>query len=117
MVSTKTIDRGLALVTLVIGEDYKREFYKYSWHSFIDYCDKYEIDLKMLIESLDKSKRAECRSPAWQKLLILSQEWLASYKQIVWVDSDIVIHPEAPNIFANVSVNEFGCLTSMRFRH
>jgi hypothetical protein len=64
-----------AIVTLLVGESYEtnwRTFCKPQWES---YANKYGYDLIALNRPLDASARAQNRSPAWQKCLILSQEF------------------------------------------
>ncbi|MDC3009942.1 hypothetical protein OAZ06_03155 [Synechococcus sp. AH-736-G20] len=66
------------------------------------YCDKYGYDLIVINEHLDNSQRSKERSPAWQKLLILSQEWSSSYDQIVWIDTDVFINPKNSSCIASL---------------
>ena len=81
-----------AIVTLTIGKKYEIQFNTYCKNNWEKYCEKFNYDLIVINTSLDESKRSRERSPAWQKLLILSQEWSKNYDQIVWIDSDIVIN-------------------------
>ena len=74
-------------------------------HEWTIYAEKYNFDLIVLKQSLDDSDRARLRSPAWQKLLILSQSWSNQYDQIVWLDSDIIINNKnAPDISENLPI-------------
>jgi len=57
-----------------------------------NYCAKFGYDLIVIKKQLDLSDRSRRRSPAWQKLLICSQEWSKNYDQIVWLDTDILIN-------------------------
>ena len=86
------MSKKIALVTMVFGESYKKNFYRYSYDGFLIYCKKYNYDLVVIEDLLDKSELALSRSPAWQKLLILNQDWSQKYEQIIWIDSDIVIN-------------------------
>jgi hypothetical protein len=81
-----------AIVTLAIGDKYQKIFEAYCRKSWEIYSNKFDYDLIVIKESLDKSERASKRSPAWQKLLILSQEWSSEYNRIVWIDLDVVIN-------------------------
>ena len=81
-----------AIVTLTIGGKYENLFNTYCKNNWEKYCEKFDYDLIVINQNLDDSKRSRERSPAWQKLLILSQEWANNYDQIVWVDSDVVIN-------------------------
>lgn len=87
-----------AIVTIVFGEKYKRIFNKISLGGFIDYGERHNIDIVIVECYLDDSDFAKSRSIAWQKCLILNQEWSKQYKQITWIDADIVINSSAPNI-------------------
>lgn len=98
-----------AIVTLVVGDKYKRLFNRYSHESFINYAEKINADLIVIDEQLDSSSISSKRSIAWQKLLILSQEWSDRYEQILWVDSDVVINNEnTDNIFNTTPVEKVG---------
>ena len=104
------------LVTLTIGDKYQRSFEQYLRPSWELYCEKYLIDLVVLDQPLDDSPRASKRSPAWQKLLILSQDWSFQYEQIAWVDSDIAINAHrAPDLFSFVAPHEIGLVEDFAF--
>ena len=81
-----------AIVTLTIGKRYEDMFSRYCMDSWISYCKKYGYDLIAISHPLDNSERAQKRSPAWQKLLILSQDWSSRYERLVWMDTDIIIN-------------------------
>ncbi|WP_395670347.1 hypothetical protein [Phenylobacterium sp.] len=89
-----------AIVSVVIGEEYKAIWSTMSQASWQAYCARHGYDLIIVTEPLDTSGRAAGRSPAWQKLLVLNEPWSALYDRIVWIDADIVISPTAPDIVA-----------------
>jgi len=100
-----------AIVTLTIGEKYQKMFDIYCRKNWQEYCDKYNFDLIAISHPLDESQRSRERSPAWQKLLILSQDWSASYDQIVWIDTDILINSkQSPDISLQVPVEKLGAV-------
>nr|QQZ51820.1 hypothetical protein JKL49_13545 [Phenylobacterium glaciei] len=66
------------------------------------YADRHGFDLIGIAHRPDMSPRGQARSPAWQKLLVLDQPWSAAYDRIVWIDADIVIAGDAPNILREV---------------
>ena len=112
-----------ALVTICIGDEYWslwRDLCQTDWRA---YCDKVKLDLIVVKQHLDLSDRAKRRSPAWQKLLLLSQPWADDYERIVWLDSDIVILPSAPDIIATapdpalIGIVESGAQLSEAERH
>jgi hypothetical protein len=64
---------------------------------------------------IDASPHGTSRSPAWQKLLILSQDFAPKYERIIWVDSDIVINPDAPLITEGVPPEKVGAVDEFAF--
>lgn len=100
-----------AIVTLAVGDRYLKMFEKYCRKNWQIYADKFGYDLIIITEPLDNSERAKLRSPSWQKLLILSQDWSNKYKQIVWIDSDIIINNyNAYDICFGVPVEKIGAV-------
>lgn len=81
-----------AIVTLIIGEPFEKMFNELCRENWEVYCNKFGYTLITINTPLDTSERAKLRSPSWQKLLILKQEWARNYDRIVWVDSDILIN-------------------------
>ena len=90
--------RRAAIVTIVIGADYEETWARLCQDCWRDYARKFDFDLIVIAGPLDTSPRAAARSPAWQKLLILNQPWAQRYERIIWLDSDIIIAPDAQNI-------------------
>lgn len=102
-----------ALVTFTIGDRYVKgyELFKPSHER---YCKKHGIDLIQLMEPLVPDLTgAKFIIP--QKLLICSQEWSAKYDKIAWVDSDIYISADAPNIFDGVEEGKIGMVSDDPF--
>ncbi|MFD2515635.1 hypothetical protein ACFSRY_17305 [Pontibacter locisalis] len=100
-----------AVVTLAIGEKYERMFEDYCKDNWQQYCDRFGYELIVITEPLDSSARANLRSPAWQKLLILSQDWSAEYDRVVWIDTDIVINNAyASDICEGVPIDKVGAV-------
>ena len=84
--------KDAAIVVVAIGADILAY-----WKTFCEvqcraYAAKCGYDLIVITEPLDNSPRAAGRSPAWQKCLVLSQEFSNNYRRIISLDSDIVIH-------------------------
>lgn len=92
--------RKTAIVTLIIGDHYISTWWRLSRISWVRYAAAFDYDMIVIACPLDTSSRAQARSPAWQKLLILSQPWSERYERIVWIDSDIIIGPLAQDIVA-----------------
>lgn len=100
-----------ALVTLAIGEKFERLFDEYCRPNWQQYCNLFGFELIVITSALDNSEFASRRSPAWQKLLILSQSWSSEYDKIVWVDSDVIINCEyASDITQDVPIDKVGCV-------
>lgn len=100
-----------AIVTLCIGEPYLQTWKNLCRNNWQQYADKHGYDIVCITETLDTSARAEGRSPAWQKCLVLSQDFSDQYERIVWLDSDILInHKSAPCIAAGVPPEKVGAV-------
>lgn len=66
------------IVTIAIGEKYVVSWKKYCQPNWQAYAHKYGYDLICLERPLDLSSRANLRSPAWQKCLVLGQGFARS---------------------------------------
>jgi len=100
-----------ALVTMVVGDDYVSRFERYCRQNWTAYALRYGYDLIVLTAPLDLSPRAQARPVYWQKNLVLEHEAIAKYRQIAWIDSDIVINaPAAPPIFEGVPEDRIGAV-------
>lgn len=100
-----------AMVTLVIGDRYSRNFKRFCYDNWQEYAQKHGYDLVVFDKPLDMSARAKKRSPSWQKCLILSQPSVRKYRQIAWIDSDILINSaSAPCICEQVSTDKVGAV-------
>lgn len=105
-----------ALVTIVVGEKYTSLWEKHARPSWLSYCEKYDYDLVVISEMIDKSERANGRSVSWQKCLILGHEKVRHYDVVVWMDSDIVINDLlAPDIVQKVPQGKVGCVDTYSF--
>jgi hypothetical protein len=100
-----------AIVTLAIGKPYEDMFNKICRPSWTEYAERFNFDLLVIKDPLDITERAIKRSPAWQKLLILSQAWSSQYDQIVWIDTDVMINNKwAADITENVPLEMVGAV-------
>jgi hypothetical protein len=86
----------VAIVTFLIGEVYERTWSRMCAPNWAAYAQRIGADIVVLKHRIDA--RDVSRSPAWQKLLILDLPWAKRYERIIWLDSDIVINDEAPDI-------------------
>ena len=100
-----------AIVTLAIGQRFINMWQDLCKANWQNYADKHGYDLICIDKPLDNSERAKQRSPAWQKCLILSQDFAQSYERIVWVDLDILINASnAPCIVEGVPKDKVGAV-------
>jgi hypothetical protein len=106
-------ESDVAMVTLAIGEPYLSHWKKYSAAGWQEYAPKSGYDLIVLTEALDHATLAMARSPAWQKCLVLSQDFAAKYRQVILLDCDIAINTlTAPRITDQVPVERVGGVLS-----
>lgn len=99
-----------ALVTLTLGRPYQTMWSRIAAPSWRRYAERHGYDVIAIDGPPDTSPRAGARSPAWQKCLILGAAGPAQYDRVVWVDADIVVHPEAPPIAAAVPHRTIGAV-------
>jgi hypothetical protein len=99
-----------AIVTIALGKRFSRMVDKICRKNWELYAAKYGYDLIIIDESLDNSEIGRSRCAAWQKCLILSQEWSKKYERIVWFDTDIIINPNAPDISEGIPEDKIGAV-------
>jgi len=99
-----------AIVTLNVGRRFSGNFKQYFMPGWQEYCRNHKLDLVHLETLLDQSPRALARSPAWQKLIIHTAKEVRGYDRLAWVDADVVIRPDAPNIFEVVESGRIGAV-------
>src|SRR5262245_7193940 len=97
-----------AYVTLAIGEPHIANWQRYCSASWQSYAARHGLDLIVVTQPFEQSSR----SPAWQKCLVLNQEFAANYRQVVLLDADIAINPGSPNIVEQVSEEYVGGVIS-----
>src|SRR3954468_6813200 len=102
-----------AIVVVAIGVEVLAYWKTYCEPQCRAYAAKCGYDLVLVTEPLDNSPRAAGRSPAWQKCLVLSQDFSQKYKQIVSLDSDIVINAAiSPRINEQAPLDRVGGVIS-----
>jgi hypothetical protein len=69
------------------------------------WADQHGYDVRMFNQPLDHSPKAQGRAPAWQKLLVMASPELKAYDSCLWVDADILIHPQAPDPYLNLDAD------------
>ncbi len=99
-----------ALVTLAVGKAYEANFDKYCRNLWSLYAEKHGFDLIVITQQLDQSPRAQSRNISWQKCLIFSVPEVQAYDRVVWVDSDILINPNSPDVTSGVPFDKIGAV-------
>ena len=93
--------KKLGIVTIVAGERY-RQIWQRSEPFFNAYADKIGADLLVL-----KDIPPDLPSPHWAKFSIY-ELLKKQYDRIAFIDTDIIIRPDAPSLFDIVPEDEFG---------
>jgi len=109
LISSKS---GNYIVTLAIGKKYYKNWEKYAKRTWVDYCNKHDIGLIIVINSLDSSNKFE--KIQWEKFLI-PKHILNNYPEVLnicYLDTDILISPIAPNIFLQLEVGSVGLVSA-----
>ncbi|MGB5962193.1 MAG: hypothetical protein WBG73_16115 [Coleofasciculaceae cyanobacterium] len=99
-----------AIVTLAIGQHYRDRWHKLCANNWHKYADLRGYDLICIDNPLDDSSRGLSRSAAWQKCLILGDQRVQKYNQVVWLDSDILINPDSPCVVSKVPEDKVGAV-------
>jgi hypothetical protein len=104
-----------AMATLCLGECYIQSWRQYSRAGWERYAHRHGYEIVVFSDPLDNSPRAQARSPAWQKCCVLDK--LKNYDRVIWIDSDIVIHPAAPAITERIPEGKVGAVISGSYIH
>jgi len=68
---------------------------EYSTYSFKQYCLRFGVDYQRITEP-----KINFKHPTWERFdLWTDQSWWDRYDQIMYVDSDVMALPSAPNVF------------------
>lgn len=93
----------LAVCSLAHGEKYEN-ISKFTFPLFREYAARIGADFK---EIKWDNKQELVYSPAWLKLILL-YGLLKTYDRVIFLDADIVIHPELESLFDIVPETHFG---------
>ncbi len=101
--------RGAALVTLILGDDFRSFWERHAREGWERYARAHGYDLIAFTGPLDASERAAGRSPSWQKCLVPSHPACRDYARLVWVDADVLINAaRAPCLVSAVPPERVG---------
>jgi len=89
-------------VTLSIGDKYVKEYESLFAPSQRAYAKKFDYDFKIIDEFIYK-KIPHNDTISFNKILAFCQEWSGQYDYIAFVDADIFINPDSPDLIDNLS--------------
>jgi len=101
-----------AIVSIAAGKRFVRMADRFCRENWKLYADKHGYDLIILNTPPDPNDK---RVAAWQKCLVCSQDWSKNYERIVWVDTDIIINPNSPDICEGVPLEKVGAVNEFTF--
>jgi lipopolysaccharide biosynthesis glycosyltransferase len=90
------------LVTMSIGKVYKELISPLTHPSLRDYAYRMGSDF----EVIDDRKLNDTYQEFWEKLRM--REYLDDYERVLFMDSDIIVHPKCPSIFELVPTDCLG---------
>lgn len=99
-----------AIVVIVYGARYEEMFKKWFYPDWKAYAKKFDFDILVIDKLIDTSERARKRSAAWQKCILHRNPEVCKYDQIAWVDADIRINIESPNIFDSSPIDKISAV-------
>ena len=103
------------ITTIAIGEKYYFDWKKYAMPSWIKYCKKYDLGLIVFTSDLIDQEDQFWKKATWQKMLLgdALKKGGIDANNICYLDTDIIINFEAPNIFSHYKNDKIG-LVSLR---
>lgn len=98
-----------AIFTIAIGDNYIDMWKKYCQSNWEAYGEKHGYDIVLIDKPVKKLHDYSRRPPHWQKMFVLSHPEAAKYKDIVFLDADILInYHRAPCIVEANSSDKIG---------
>jgi len=88
------------VICTIATDKYFSSFKKYILKSWMLYAKKYNLGIIVFFQNIDQSKNA--KKTNWQRYLIgdfVTKNISKKIKNIMYLDSDILINPNSPNIF------------------
>lgn len=98
------------LATFVIGDRFQTLFRDYCASGWQAYAERHRYDLHVLDRVIDDSPRGRSRSVSWQKCILLEHSELSRYDRVVWIDADVIINPDSPDIGDGVPLDKIGAV-------
>ena len=105
-----------AIITIAIGKTYLKRWEIYAKPSWELYCKKYNINLFVVTEDLISEEHKKWKKATWQKLLIgkTIKNYGFDIDNICYLDTDILISPNARNIFNNYNKKKYGLVSKVK---
>jgi hypothetical protein len=104
----------VAIVIFVIGDKYIQSFNSFFKNSVEKYCKKYNYDLIILTELINKNINHNYYEIIMQKILIPNK--YKTYDFVVVLDSDIYINGNAPPLpFSQIPNGKVGCVNERKY--
>lgn len=97
--------RPVAVVTITVGDLYQ-EIASVTHESIAAYCSRIGADFIVI----DKSK---CSTPHWSKFQIF--DLLTKYRRIIYLDTDVIVRDDCPNLFEVVPETHMGMFDEAPF--
>lgn len=94
------------VLTLVVGKNYEI-MSNYTHPSIKSYADRIGADFKAVTES-------NCTSPHWEKFNKIT-DFLDEYERILYIDTDILVRNDAPDIFEEVPAEQLGLFNELPY--
>ena len=104
------------IVTIAIGDEYVKNFKKFSLPTWIKYCKKNDLGIIIFTKPLIADNSDQWKKATWQKLLIGDQikEKKIEVNNICYLDTDILINHYSPNIFKFYDEKTFGLVSQYK---
>lgn len=104
---------GNYLVTLVIGKSYELNWRKNFLVSWEKYAHKNDLGILAITDNLISQNDEKWKKPNWQKLLIPIKllENFKNINNICYLDSDVLINVNSPNIFSFIIADKIGSVS------
>lgn len=104
------------LVTTAIGEEYFKNWSRFSASTWIRYAQRHNLGVAVVTEIPADFALPPHLNGAWAKLVAPEIVWKTAKwtERFLLIDTDILIAPSAPNIFESVPEGRFGVVSQER---